>query len=52
VWNPWSTKAKSMADFGDDEYKQMVCVEPGYVNEKYELEAGKSFKMIQRIQIL
>lgn len=27
VWNPWSDKARSMADFGDDEYRQMVCVE-------------------------
>lgn len=28
VWNPWVAKAKGMADFGDDEYKEMVCVEP------------------------
>ena len=21
IWNPWAEKAKSMADFGDDEYK-------------------------------
>lgn len=21
VWNPWVDKAKSMADFGDEEYK-------------------------------
>lgn len=27
VWNPWIDKAKAMADFGDDEYHQMVCVE-------------------------
>jgi glucose-6-phosphate 1-epimerase len=28
VWNPWAAKAQSMSDFGDDEYKCMVCVEP------------------------
>jgi len=28
VWNPWIAKAKSMADFGDEEYKEMVCIEP------------------------
>lgn len=27
VWNPWIAKAASMADFGDDEYTGMVCVE-------------------------
>jgi glucose-6-phosphate 1-epimerase len=27
VWNPWIAKAKAMADFGDEEYKRMVCVE-------------------------
>jgi glucose-6-phosphate 1-epimerase len=27
VWNPWIDKAKGMADFGDQEYKEMVCVE-------------------------
>ena len=27
VWNPWVAKAKAMADFGDDEWTEMVCVE-------------------------
>ncbi len=27
VWNPWSEKAKAMADFGADEWPGMVCVE-------------------------
>ncbi len=27
VWNPWVDKAQRMADFGDDEYGSMVCVE-------------------------
>ena len=31
VWNPWAAKAKQMSDFGDEEYKQMVCVEAGNV---------------------
>ncbi|HWL54864.1 MAG TPA: D-hexose-6-phosphate mutarotase [Chthoniobacteraceae bacterium] len=33
VWNPWIDKAQRMADFGDDEWKQMVCVESGNVRE-------------------
>jgi D-hexose-6-phosphate mutarotase len=27
VWNPWVEKARAMADFGDDEWIDMVCVE-------------------------
>lgn len=31
VWNPWIEKSIRLADFGDDEYRQMVCVETGAV---------------------
>jgi len=27
VWNPWAEKARQLADFGDEEYLSMVCVE-------------------------
>jgi glucose-6-phosphate 1-epimerase len=27
VWNPWIVKAKSMSDLGDNEWRQMVCIE-------------------------
>jgi glucose-6-phosphate 1-epimerase len=27
VWNPWIAKAKAMADFGDDEWAHMLCIE-------------------------
>ncbi|KAI3970423.1 hypothetical protein MKX01_024070 [Papaver californicum] len=26
VWNPWDKKAKALADFGDEDYKSMLCV--------------------------
>ncbi len=43
VWNPWISKAKEMADFGDDEYKKMVCVESGNVaKNQITLGPGKS----------
>jgi D-hexose-6-phosphate mutarotase len=43
VWNPWIAKSKAMADFGDDEFKRMVCVESGNVDEnKISLSPGKT----------
>lgn len=34
VWNPWIEKAKRMTDYGDEEYKTMVCVESGNVRSE------------------
>jgi len=31
VWNPWINKSRQMHDFGDKEYKRMICVESGNV---------------------
>mmetsp|Transcript_5465 Transcript_5465/g.8081 ORF Transcript_5465/g.8081 Transcript_5465/m.8081 type:complete len:328 (+) Transcript_5465:96-1079(+) len=47
VWNPWIDKAKRMSakDYGEFEYKEMVCVEVAEVGLKgnaVELSAGKS----------
>ncbi len=27
VWNPWINKSKAMADFGDEEWPGMLCIE-------------------------
>ncbi|MEZ0265374.1 MAG: D-hexose-6-phosphate mutarotase [Phycisphaerae bacterium] len=41
VWNPWTAKAKAMADFGDDEWPAMVCVETCNVGDhKVKLPPG------------
>ena len=32
VWNPGEAKAKKIADFGDEEYIKMVCIEPANIN--------------------
>src|SRR5205814_3816729 len=46
VWNPWVAKAKAMADFGDEEWVGMVCVESGNVGESaVRLGAGESHSM-------
>lgn len=31
VWNPWIAKSQAMADFGDNEWPRMVCVETGNI---------------------
>jgi glucose-6-phosphate 1-epimerase len=43
VWNPWIDKAKSMADFGDEEYKEMVCVEAAAIDEPVKVKPGESW---------
>ncbi|XP_020110369.1 putative glucose-6-phosphate 1-epimerase isoform X2 [Ananas comosus] len=43
VWNPWDKKAKAMADFGDDEYKHMVCVEAAAIEKPIELKPNEEW---------
>jgi glucose-6-phosphate 1-epimerase len=33
VWNPWIEKARAMADFGDDEWPRMLCIETANAGE-------------------
>jgi glucose-6-phosphate 1-epimerase len=43
AWNPWIAKSKAMADFGDDEFRRMVCVEAGNVGQnQITLAPGKT----------
>ncbi|CAL5011348.1 unnamed protein product [Urochloa decumbens] len=44
VWNPWDKKAKAMQDFGDAEYKNMLCVEPAAVEKPITLKPGEEWK--------
>ncbi|KAH9715971.1 hypothetical protein WN944_022696 [Citrus x changshan-huyou] len=49
VWNPWDKKAKAMADFGDDEYKHMLCVEAACVEKPIILKPGEEWRGRQEI---
>merc|ERR1712174_52016 len=40
VWNPWVEKAKRLSDFGDNEYKEMICVETGHIKPAIRLAPG------------
>ncbi|XP_024517192.1 putative glucose-6-phosphate 1-epimerase isoform X1 [Selaginella moellendorffii] len=52
VWNPWDKKAKAMADFGDDEYLHMVCVEPAVIETPITLKPGEEWKGRQEISVV
>lgn len=52
VWNPWIAKAKQMPDFGSEEYRDMVCVEPGCTAAAVLLAPGESFALRQEIFLL
>ncbi len=50
VWNPWINKARAMPDFGDDEYRRMVCVESGNVGSlRRVLQPGESSHLTVRL---
>ncbi|CAN6458997.1 unnamed protein product [Victoria cruziana] len=49
VWNPWDRKAKAMPDFGDDEYKHMLCVEAAAVEKCIVLKPGEEWKGRQEL---
>ena len=51
VWNPHKAKAAAMSDFGNDEYHDMICVEPGILGEDIVLEAGKE-AMLQQVVLV
>ncbi|GMF32113.1 unnamed protein product [Phytophthora lilii] len=51
VWNPWADRAKTMDDFGDEEYKNMVAVEPGRVSVKQALPAGQTYTLQETISV-
>lgn len=46
VWNPWIAKAKALADFGDDEWKRMICIETANVADNaVHLDPGQAHTM-------
>lgn len=52
VWNPWIEKAEQMADFGAEEYRQMVCVETANAaNEIITVPAGREHRLQTTISL-
>lgn len=52
VWNPHEKNAKGMGDFGDDQYVDMICVEPGLLSDIPILEGGKKASFTQAVKCL
>ena len=53
VWNPWVEKAQQMSDFGNDEFRQMICVESGNIaDNKITLPAGKTSRLKTELSVL
>lgn len=52
VWNPWAAKAKAMADFGDDEWPHMLCIETANAGENtVTLAPGATHAMTATIRV-
>ncbi len=52
VWNPWADKARAMADFGDDEWPGMLCVETADVRDgALTLGPGAEHVMTARLEV-
>ena len=53
VWNPWLDKAAAMADFENDGYKKMVCVETANAfDDKRVIEPGDSHSIAMGIGVV
>lgn len=52
LWNPWEEKAKEMADFDDDGWHYMLCVEAGRVSSPFQLAAGEKIECGQTFTVL
>ena len=53
VWNPWESGAKAMADLGDEEWREMTCVEASNIlSGAVTLEAGQTHTMETTISVI
>lgn len=53
VWNPWVEKARRLADFGDDEYRAMLCVETANAgDDRVVVAAGASHTLRAIIEVV
>lgn len=52
VWNPWAGNAKKMADFDDQGYLNMICIEPANaLNNRQSLKPEQRFTLGKTIMV-
>ena len=52
LWNPWSEKARTMADMGKDEWQRMVCIETANAADSaITLQPGETHRMSASIGV-
>jgi glucose-6-phosphate 1-epimerase len=51
VWNPWASGAAEIDDLGDEEYRQMVCVEAAQVSRPVRLGPGQRWEGAQTLRL-
>lgn len=49
VWNPWDKKAKALPDFGDEDYKTMLCVDSGAIETPIALKPFEEWTGYQEL---
>ncbi|KAF8390499.1 hypothetical protein HHK36_025025 [Tetracentron sinense] len=49
VWNPWDKKAKALPDFGDEDYKTMLCVDSAAIENPVVLKPLEEWKGQQEL---
>ncbi|XP_042502683.1 putative glucose-6-phosphate 1-epimerase isoform X2 [Macadamia integrifolia] len=52
VWNPWDKKAKALPDFGDEDYKSMLCVDSVIVENPIVLKPSEEWTGRQELSIV
>ncbi len=53
VWNPWREGAKALADLGDEEWREMACVEASNIlSHAVELGAGEKHTMTAVLSVM
>ncbi len=53
IWNPWTEKARTLPDFGDGEWPQMLCIETANAHDnRIRIAPGDSHTICARIACL
>ncbi|KAM6584592.1 hypothetical protein CsatB_011594 [Cannabis sativa] len=52
VWNPWEKKSRAMGDLGDEEYKQMVCVDGAAIVRPITLKPGEEWTGRMQLKVV